>query len=208
MARTLVLGVDRDDDFGRKLGLKTPLVGRSAHLEAATRMLLVDPEESDANGMFAALAEHDALEAKGESVEVATVCGAGALGTEADRKIAFELDRVLDQVKPERCIVVTDGAEDESVMPVVTSRVKVDGVRRVVVRQHAGLEHTYYLLSRALDDPKVLRLFVFPVALALVVFGAFALAGFPSQGLGALALVLGVSYLWKSFREGFGHRGR
>ena len=208
MARTLVLGVDRDDDFGRKLGLKTPIVGRSAHLEAATRMLLADPEESDANGMFAAVAEHDALEAKGEEVEVATVCGDGALGRRADRKIAFELDHVLATVKPDRCIVVTDGAEDESILPVITSRLKVDAVRRVVVRQHAGLEHTYYLLSRALDDPKVLRTFVFPLALALVVFGAFALVGFPAEGLGALALVLGAAYLWKAFRQGFGPRGR
>lgn len=203
MARTLVLGVDRDDDFGRKLGIRTPLVGREAHLDAATRMLLADPEESDANGMFAAVAEHDALVAKGESVEVATVCGAAKLGVEADRKLAFELDRVLTDLKPERCVVVTDGAEDESMMPLVTSRVRVDAVRRVVVRQHAGLEHTYYLLSRSLDDPKVLRTFVFPLALALVVFGAFALAGYPGEGVGALALTLGAVYLWKSFRQGF-----
>jgi putative membrane protein len=53
--RTLVLCVDRDDDLGRKVGIDGPVVGRDAVEEAARRLALADPEDSDANGLFAAV---------------------------------------------------------------------------------------------------------------------------------------------------------
>ncbi|HLE97397.1 MAG TPA: DUF373 family protein, partial [Candidatus Thermoplasmatota archaeon] len=204
MPGVLVLGVDRDDDFGRKLSIPTPIVGREGNVDAATRMLLVDPEESDANSMFAAVSTLDELRKAGEVAEVATICGAGRVGVVSDRKLARELDDVLERVRPDRCIFVTDGAEDEFILPLVASRVRVDHVRRVIVKQHAGLEGAFYVMRKALEDDKFQRTFLMPLALALLVYGIFGVSGQPDLGLGAIALTVGVYFLAKVLRLGTG----
>ncbi len=50
---------------------------------------------------------------------------------------------------------MSDGAEDESIVPIIQSRVKIDSVRRVVVKQSEHLESTFYVIKRLFEDPKV-----------------------------------------------------
>lgn len=59
--RILVLCVDRDGDLGAKAGVKTPVVGREANLNAAVALALKDPEEPDANAMFEVVRIFDRL---------------------------------------------------------------------------------------------------------------------------------------------------
>jgi len=54
MPEKLVIAVDRDDDLGRKTGIQSPVIGRRANIEAAVKLALADPEESDVNTMFLA----------------------------------------------------------------------------------------------------------------------------------------------------------
>ncbi len=53
--KLLVLCVDRDNDIGEKSNIKTPVVGRKDCLYAASELALSDPEEADANAIFAAV---------------------------------------------------------------------------------------------------------------------------------------------------------
>lgn len=72
--RVLILAIDRDDDFGKKAGVKGgPVIGRAACLDAAVKLSLADPEDSDANVLYAAIKLYDKLKEKGEfdDVEVA-----------------------------------------------------------------------------------------------------------------------------------------
>ncbi|MCX8204007.1 MAG: DUF373 family protein, partial [Nitrososphaeria archaeon] len=66
--RVLILVVDEDDDVGRKTGWETPITGRDRNFLAAKDLLLADPEEADANAMFAAVKLYDELSRKGDSV--------------------------------------------------------------------------------------------------------------------------------------------
>ena len=88
--RILVLCVDRDGDLGAKAGVKTPVVGREANLNAAVSLALKDPEEPDANAMFEAVRIFDRLkdEAKPDEVfEIASLSGSELGGISADRKV-------------------------------------------------------------------------------------------------------------------------
>jgi len=49
--KTLILNVDRDDDFGRKAKVKSPIVGRRDNIDAANKLGQVDPEDSDLNNL-------------------------------------------------------------------------------------------------------------------------------------------------------------
>lgn len=160
----LVICVDRDDDLGRKAGIRGPVLGRESVLDAAMKLGVADPEDSDTNAMLAAVNLLDELRAGGEDVEALVLTGDGRVGTISDRKVAQQFDEVLSKIKVEAVHLVSDGAEDEYLYPIIQSRTKVDSVRKVYVRQSATLQGTYYTLVRALKDQKLRTKTVLPLA--------------------------------------------
>lgn len=193
----LVLAVDRDNDLGEKAGIRSPIVGREANLEAATKLALQDPEDSDTNSVFGAVKLYDEIVEQGRDAEIVTLCGHRNVGSTSDRLIAEQLDTILDKMDATSCIFVTDGAEDEYILPLITSRVRVETVHRVIVRQNADIEGTYYVIKRALEDEKMQRTFLMPLALGLLVYGIFAVSGAAEAGVGAISLTLGTYFLVK-----------
>lgn len=193
--KTLILCVDRDDDLGAKAGVATPIVGRRRNLDAAVALGLADPEDSDTNALFAAIHLYDkelaAAERGGNPVEVATVTGHRTLGLKADRKLSAELEEVLAAVRPDEVILVSDGAEDEQILPLLASRAKVVHVHRSVVKQAPRLEGFYYVLTRLLDDEKQAKRFVLPFAIVLLVWGIAYLFTWQNYAWGATLAILG-----------------
>ena len=53
--RTLILNVDRDNDYGDKAQIEGPVIGYSECYAAAVKLVSIDPEDSDANALFGAL---------------------------------------------------------------------------------------------------------------------------------------------------------
>ncbi len=199
MPKKLVIAIDRDDDLGRKTGIKSPVVGRRANVEAAVRLAVADPEESDVNTMFGAVKVYDELRRAGEDVEVVTVCGDERVGVVSDTKIAEQLDWLKENLKAERVVVVSDGSEDEYIMPLISSRFRIDAVNRVIVRQSRTLEGTYFLIKKMLDDPKIARMTLTPIGIIFVVYSIFLLARYPEWGSGAIILTIGLYFLIKAY---------
>ncbi len=166
----LVLCIDRDDDLGVKAGVSSPVVGRESNLEAATRLALADPEDSDLNTIFGGVKVYDELRGRGEEVEIVSIAGDKNVGVASDQKISRQLDSLMERFKPEGVFVVTDGAEDEALLPIIRSRVKVNGVQRVVVRQSENLESTYYIIKKAFNDPKISHTIFTPLGLAFLIY--------------------------------------
>ncbi len=194
---TLVLCVDRDDDIGFKGKIESPVVGRAACLRAANTLALADPEDSDINAIFQAIKIYDELAAKGEAVEVAVVSGDHMHMLDGDRKIAASVEQLVKDTAASGCIVVTDGAEDEFVLPIVQSRVPVSGIRRVIVSQLPNLEGTYYLFKKFFNDPKVARLVLVPLGLLMLVYP---IAYFLGQTGLALVIVIGAIGVYLLYR--------
>jgi len=195
----LVLCVDLDDDLGRKTGVSTPVVGRNAVREAAVGLATVDPEDSDVNVLFEGL--HLAEAVTDEAVEVAAVTGLEGADVRANRRVGEEVDHVLAELETGedvRAIIVTDGAQDESVVPVIRSRVPIDGVRRVVVRQAQDLESMYYTIKQVLNDPETRGTILVPLGILLLIYPLTIVAdmlGFPGTGLGVVSALLGLYIL-------------
>ncbi|MEM0159528.1 MAG: DUF373 family protein [Candidatus Micrarchaeaceae archaeon] len=175
--RLLVLAVDIDNDLYRKTGISGPIVGKVQNLNAATQLSLADPEETDANTMFQAVKLYDELKKEGYFVNVATITGAETEGYEADREIARQLELVLAEYKADGCIFVTDGASDKRVLPLVESRVKINGVRYVKMKQAENLENTYFTLLEKLKEPHYARIVFGIPALLLLLFALSYLLG-------------------------------
>ncbi len=154
-AMRLVVCIDRDDDLGRKASVSGPVVGRASVLEAAVKLGTVDPEDSDTNALFAAVSLLDELRGAGEECEVCILTGSRQGRRLSDRRVADQFDDVSGGARARsRAYLVSDGAEDEYLFPILASRVKVDGVRRVYVRQSASIESTYYTRRPGAQRPE------------------------------------------------------
>ncbi|MGA7922504.1 MAG: DUF373 family protein [Thermoplasmata archaeon] len=195
----LVVCVDRDDDLGRKAGVKGPVVGRAAVLEAATKLGSADPEDADTNAMFAAIRLYDEIHASDEPCEVVVLTGSPKVGVLSDRRVSEQFDQVLAEHPADSAHLVSDGAEDEFLFPILASRVRIDGVLRVFVRQNASIESTYYTLVRALKDPKLRAKTVLPLALVTLTLGIAAAAGVIGWGVIGLAILLGFYLIFWTF---------
>lgn len=191
--KTLVLCVDRDDDLGVKTGIKGPIIGRDDNIAAAMKLGLADPEDSDVNALLAAVAVYDDLVKQGADAEIATICGDVRVGSASDLVLAQQLDQVLEEVRPARAFLVSDGLEDEAFAPILGSRIRVDHVRRVYVRQAVTLQSWYYQVARGVKNPKIRRKIFVPLGLVLLVFGGIYLS-YPGATT-ALALILAGFYL-------------
>jgi len=197
---TLILNVDRDDDFGRKAHLKSPIIGIERNSEAAQRFGEADPEDSDLNAIYYSISLYKRLLAEQKDVEIATICGHINVGVRSDEILSKQLEEVIEKTKASDVIVVTDGAEDDYILPIIQSRVKITSIQRVSVKQSRHLEDTYYRILKILDDDKVQKQFVLPIGLVLIVWACFVILDMTSSGFGAILLTLGIYLLIRAFR--------
>lgn len=160
----MILVVDRDDDFGEK-GVETPVIGIEAAKVAAMSLGVEDPEDSDVNALFAAMNIYNDLIKDNDDVEIALICGDKKVGHRSDSMLISELETVIDIVKPEHAILVGDGAEDEYIYPIISSRVPIDSVRKVYVKQAPGVEGFIYIISKTLRDPQKKKRFLAPIGI-------------------------------------------
>ncbi len=195
--RTLILCVDRDDDIGFKAGIQSPVTGRDECLDAATLLGLKDPEDSDVNAIFQGVKLYDELREKGEDVRIAVIAGNHYNYIDGDRKIAEDLRKVVWEMEVTECILVTDGAEDEFILPVIQSRVSVSSVQRVIVNQMPNLEGTYYIIKKILDDPKYAKSILMPIGLVMLIFAIGSLLGSTEVAVFIVVGVLGIYLLFK-----------
>ena len=164
--KTLVLCVDRDDDIGYKAKIASPVIGREASLAAATALALADPEDSDVNAIFQGIRIYDDILGHREEAGIAVLAGNHLDMIQGDRKIGTDLEEVIRLTGAGSCILVSDGAEDEFVLPIIQSRIPVSSISRVIVSQMPNLESSYYTIKKLMDDPKISRVFLAPIGLA------------------------------------------
>jgi putative membrane protein len=198
-SKTLIICVDRDDDVGVKTGIKSPIIGKDACLNAATKLALADPEEADANSIFAAVQQYDTLLGKGEDCEVVVAAGLYQKGINADKKIRKEISDVLRGYPANEAVLVSDGIEGEEIAPIIQNLVPIVSIRRVVVKHSRSVEETYAVLGRYLRqllfDPRYSRSALgipglILVGLAIVLAVAAQYAGVAFLTLIAVALIV------------------
>ncbi|MEM2137999.1 MAG: DUF373 family protein [Candidatus Anstonellaceae archaeon] len=184
----LVLCIDRDNDMYEKAKIVGPIIGRDANLDAATKLALADPTEPDANTIFRAINIYDSLSGDAP-VQVATLTGSPSLGFQADKEISAQLERVLSDFPADSCIFVSDGASDEQIIPIIRSRLKIDGVEIVVMKQAKELEKTYFVILEKLKEPHYARLIFGTPALLLIIFAASRYLGLGIESVAAIIAV-------------------
>ncbi|UPV99120.1 DUF373 family protein [Halorussus gelatinilyticus] len=194
---TLVVCVDRDDDIGTKTGLDTPVAGWEAVRSLVTEVGLADPEDASVNCLLESLRVARDLRDGDEEVSVAVISGAAETMVGRDRAVADQMDSLIAEYDPDSAVVVIDSAQDERLVPIIESRVRVDAVDRVVVRQARDIESTYYLMKQFLADEELRQTVLVPTGLAMLAFPILLMAFGPAMAVASITAVIGLFVLYK-----------
>jgi len=202
-SRLLVICVDRDDDIGKKGGVTTPVVGRNACIDAAQRLALEDPEDADSNSIFAAVKTYEDLVSKGYQAEVIVVSGTEDKGVEADEKIVLQVKSVMEKYAANGAVIVSDGEDDESVIPIIQNVLPIVSVRRVVMRVSRSVEYSYAVFGRYLKaiafDSKYSKFFLGVPGILLLIGGIATVLGLTREIFAILVSILGGAFLIRAF---------
>ncbi len=201
--RLLVICVDRDNDVGEKTGIQTPVIGRDACIEAAQRLALEDPEDADSNSIFSAIKTYEDLISKGYQAEVITVAGVSQRGVQADEKIVNEVKNALEKFSANGAVIVSDGEDDESVIPVIQTVLPIVSVQRVVMKVSRSVEYSYAVFGKYLKmiayDPKYSKFFLGVPGILLLIGGVATVFGYTAEIFAVLVSILGGAFLIRAF---------
>jgi len=201
--KLLVICIDRDNDVGEKAGIITPVIGRNACIEAAQRLALEDPEDADSNSIFAAIKTYEDLISKGYQVEVVTVAGVKNRGIHADEKILAETRKVLEKFSANGAVIVSDGEDDESVIPVIQNVLPVVSVQRVVMKVSRSVEYSYAVFGKYLKmiayDSRYSKFFLGVPGILLLIGGIATVFDFTAEIFAVLVSILGGAFLIRAF---------
>ena len=203
VSKLLVICVDRDDDVGKKAGITTPVVGRDSCINAAQRLALEDPEDADSNSIFYAVKTYEDLVSKGYNVEVVVVAGVDKRGVQADEKIVNEIKSVLQTFSANGAVIVSDGEDDEMVIPVIQNVIPVVSVQRVVMQVSRTIEHSYAVfgefLKTAMYDKTYSKFFLGVPGILLLIGGIGTVVGYTAEIFAVLVSILGGAFLIRAF---------
>jgi putative membrane protein len=201
--RVLVACIDRDNDLGKKGGVETPVFGRDQCINAGTRLAIEDPEDADANAIFGAVKIYEELVTKGYETEVAIIAGAYNRGIEADEKISSELIAVLSKFKAEGVVIVSDGEDDETVIPLIQAMVPVISIQRIIIRHSRSVEYSYAVFGKYVKmliyDPRYSKFFLGVPGALLIASGFATIFGFTREALAIVLSILGVAFVIRAF---------
>ena len=202
-SKLLVICVDRDDDIGKKAGIASPVVGRDACLEAAQRLALEDPEDDDSNAIFGAVKTYEDLISKGYTAEVVTVAGDKNRGVQEDEKVVADIKLVLEKFSANGAVIVSDGDDDEMVIPIIQNVIPVISVQRVVMQVSKTIEHSYAVFGKFLKmvvyDPKYSKFFLGVPGILLLIGGIGTITGLTAEIAAVLVSILGAAFLIRAF---------
>jgi putative membrane protein len=201
--RIIVLCIDRDDDIGSKGGIETPIVGRDSCINAGIRLAIEDPEDSDANAIFAAVKTYEDLLKRGYEVEVAIVAGRYNRGIEGDEKIGSEIHFLVKRFQADASVIVSDGEDDETVVPVIQSLVPIISVQRVVIKHSRSVEYSYAVFGKYIKmlvyDPRYSKFFLGVPGALLVASGISTIFGLTREAIALVLSILGSAFIIRAF---------
>jgi len=194
---TLVCCVDRENAIGSTAGIDPPVAGWEAVRSLVIDVGLAEPESTSVNSLLETLRIGRDLRDGGEDAVVAVLSGATDSAVTADRAIAKQLETLIERYEPTDCIVVIDSVDDERVIPIIESRLRVDAVDRVIVRQARDIESTYYLLKQFLADEELRTTVLVPLGVGLLLIPMLLLWISPAAALAGVAALFGSAILYK-----------
>ena len=199
----LIICIDRDDDLGEKTNLKSPIIGSKNCENAGMKLAISDPEEADANAIFAAVKTYNELSRTGRKCEVAIVTGNHSGGFQSDEKMRKQIQSIVNKTKIVDAILVSDDSDESSIIPLVQDIVSINSIQRIVIKHSGALEETYAVLGRYLKmlifDQRYSKFALGIPGLLFLSWAFLALFNLLEQAITVTLAILGMAFVIRGF---------
>jgi len=199
----LIICIDRDDDLGEKTNLKSPIIGSKNCENAGMKLAISDPEEADANAIFAAVKTYNELSRTGRKCEVAIVTGNHSGGFHSDEKMRKQIQSIVNKTKIVDAILVSDDSDESSIIPLVQDIISINSIQRIVIKHSGALEETYAVLGRYLKmlifDQRYSKFALGIPGLLFLSWAFLALFNLLEQAITVTLAILGMAFVIRGF---------
>jgi|TARA_B110000014_G_scaffold215571_1_gene169279 putative membrane protein len=199
----LIICIDRDDDLGEKTNLKSPIIGSKNCENAGMKLAISDPEEADANAIFAAVKTYNELSRTGRKCEVAIVTGNHSGGFQSDEKMRKQIQSIVNKTKIVDAILVSDDSDESSIIPLVQDIISINSIQRIVIKHSGALEETYAVLGRYLKmlifDQRYSKFALGIPGLLFLSWAFLALFNLLEQAITVTLAILGMAFVIRGF---------
>ena len=199
----LIICIDRDDDLGEKTNLKSPIIGSKNCENAGMKLAISDPEEADANAIFAAIKTYNELSRTGRKCEVAIVTGNHSGGFQSDEKMRKQIQSIVNKTKIVDAILVSDDSDESSIIPLVQDIISINSIQRIVIKHSGALEETYAVLGRYLKmlifDQRYSKFALGIPGLLFLSWAFLALFNLLEQAITVTLAILGMAFVIRGF---------
>ena len=124
-------------------------------------------------------------------------------GIQADEKILAETRKVLEKFSANGAVIVSDGEDDESVIPVIQNVLPVVSVQRVVMKVSRSVEYSYAVFGKYLKmiayDSKYSKFFLGVPGILLLIGGIATVFDYTAEIFAVLVSILGGAFLIRAF---------
>src|SRR6185437_16079273 len=124
-------------------------------------------------------------------------------GIEADEKIILEFRQIISQFKAEGVVIVSDGEDDETVIPIIQTIVPVISIQRIIIRHSRSVEYSYAVLGRYVKmlvyDSRYSKFFLGVPGALLVVAGISTIFGLTREAVALVLSILGIAFIIRAF---------
>ena len=167
------------------------------------KLAISDPEEADANAIFASIKTYNDLDKSGRICEVAIVTGTHSGGFKSDEKIRQEIKTIIDKTNITDVILVSDDSDESVILPIVQDLISINSIQRVVIKHSGALEETYAVLGRYLKmliyDQRYSKFALGVPGLIFMSWAFLAIFGLLSQAVTVTLAILGIAFVVRGF---------
>ena len=132
-----------------------------------------------------------------------TIAGVKDRGVQADEKILAETRKVLEKFSANGAVIVSDGEDDESVIPVIQNVLPVVSVQRVVMKVSRSVEYSYAVFGKYLKmiayDSRYSKFFLGVPGMLLLIGGVASVFNLTTEIFAILVSILGGAFLIRAF---------
>jgi putative membrane protein len=115
----------------------------------------------------------------------------------------LEIQNILTKYKADAAVLVSDGEDDETVIPIIQAMIPLISIQRIIIKHSRSVEYSYAVLGRYIKmlvyDPRYSKFFLGVPGALLVASGLATVFGLTREAIALALSILGGAFIIRAF---------
>ena len=119
------------------------------------------------------------------------------------KRLVWRFRTFLHKYKADAAVLVSDGEDDETVIPIIQAMIPVISIQRIIIKHSRSVEYSYAVLGRYIKmlvyDPRYSKFFLGVPGALLVASGLATVFGLTREAIALALSILGGAFIIRAF---------